>query len=141
VVRYLIDTNVIAEVRKGSRANAHVKAWFTALDPNAILLSVVTIGEIHKGIEGLRRRDATAARALDRWLQKLLADHGERILGVDLAVAEEWGRLNVPTTLPVIDGLLAATASVHDLTLATRNVKDIARTGVPHVNPFDAPAG
>jgi predicted nucleic acid-binding protein len=136
-VKFLLDTNVIAEIRKGSRANAHVRSWFAALDPDAILLSVVTIGEIRKGIESVRRRDAAAARALERWLRRVLRDHRDRILAVDLPVAEEWGRLNVPDPVPVIDGFLAATAKVHGLTLATRNVKDVARSGAEVVNPFE----
>jgi predicted nucleic acid-binding protein len=136
-VKFLLDTNVIAEIRKGSRANAHVRSWFAALDPDAILLSVVTIGEIRKGIENVRRRDAAVARALERWLRRVLRDHRDRILAVDLPVAEEWGRLNVPDPVPVIDGLLAATAKVHGLTLATRNVKDVARSGAEVVNPFE----
>lgn len=137
-MRFLLDTNIIAEVRKGSRANPAVRSWFAALDPDDILLSVVTVGEIRRGIEGVRRRDPAAARALERWLRRVLADHADRILAVDLPVAEEWGRLNVPDPLPVIDGLLAATAKVHGLTLATRNVKDVARSGVDVVNPFEA---
>jgi predicted nucleic acid-binding protein len=136
-VKFLLDTNVIAEIRKGSRANAHVRSWFAALDPDAILLSVVTIGEIRRGIENVRRRDTLAARALERWLRRVLIDHSDRILAVDLLVAEQWGRLNVPDPLPVIDGLLAATAKVHGLTLATRNVKDVARSGANIVNPFE----
>lgn len=136
-MRFLLDTNVIAEIRKGSRANANVRSWFAALDSDAILLSVVTIGEIRRGIENVRRRDPAAARALDRWLRSVIEDHSDRILAVDLPVADEWGRLNVPDPLPVIDGLLAATAKVHGLILATRNVKDVARSGVDIVNPFD----
>jgi predicted nucleic acid-binding protein len=136
-VRFLLDTNVIAELRKGARANANVRSWFAALDPDDVVLSVVTIGEVRRGIESVRRRDGAAARALERWLRRVLAEHGDRILDVDLAVAEEWGRLNVPDPLPVIDGLLAATARIHGLTLATRNVKDVARSGTDVVNPFD----
>jgi predicted nucleic acid-binding protein len=136
-VKFLLDTNVIAELRKGSRANANVRSWFAALDPEAILLSVVTVGEIRQGIENVRRRDAVTARSLERWLRRVLTDHHDRILVVDLAVAEEWGRLNVPDRLPVIDGLLAATAKVHGLTLATRNVKDVARSGADVLNPFE----
>ena len=136
-MKFLLDTNIIAEIRKGSRANARVRSWFAALEADAILLSVVTIGEIRRGIENVRRRDPLAARALERWLRRLLADHADRILAVDLLVAEEWGRLNVPDPLPVIDGLLAATAKVHGLILATRNVKDVARSGADLVNPFE----
>lgn len=136
-MRFLLDTNVIAEIRKGARANANVRSWFAALDPEAVLLSVVTVGEIRRGIENVRRRDTTAARSLERWLRRVITDHSDRILVVDLPVAEEWGRLNVPDPLPAIDGILAATAKVHGLTLATRNVKDVARSGVDVVNPFE----
>lgn len=134
---YLLDTNVVAELRKGARANAHVRSWFAALEPDSIVLSVLTIGEIRRGIESVRRRDPPAARALERWLRRVLTDHRDRILGVDLAVAEEWGRLSVPDSLPVVDGLLAATAKVHGLILATRHIKDVARSGADLVNPFE----
>lgn len=137
-MKVLIDTNVIAELRKGARANPNVRAWFAALDPEAVVLSALTIGEIRRGLESLRRRDPVSARALDRWLRRLVADYEDSILPVTLEIAEEWGRLSVPDPLPVIDGLLAATARVHHLTLATRNVKDVARTGVDLVNPFEA---
>ncbi len=140
-MRVLIDTNVLAELRKGTRANARVQAWFEALDADDIALSVVTIGEIRRGVENIRRRDVPTARALDRWLRSLLRDHAHRILDIDQRVAEEWGRLNVPDPLPVVDGLLAATARVHDLTLATRNVKDVVRTGIDVVNPFEVMSG
>jgi predicted nucleic acid-binding protein len=137
----LIDTNILAELRKGTRANARVRAWFEALDADDIALSVVTIGEIRRGIESIRRRDVPTARLLDRWLRRLLRDHADRILDIDRRVAEEWGRLNVPDPVPVVDGLLAATARVHDLTLATRNVKDVVRTGIAVINPFEAMSG
>ncbi len=136
-MKFLLDTNVIAELRKGARANAHVRSWFETLDPESIVLSVLTIGEIRRGIESVRRRDTAAAKALERWLRRIVAEHRDRILPVDLSVAEEWGRLNVPDPLPVIDALLAATAKVHGLTLVTRNVKDVVRTGVELLNPFD----
>ncbi|HVL68310.1 MAG TPA: type II toxin-antitoxin system VapC family toxin [Vicinamibacterales bacterium] len=139
-MRVLVDTNVIAELRKGPRANANVRTWFAGLEPDAVVLSALTIGEIGRGVESLRRRDAAAARVLDRWLRRLVADHGDAVLPVTGAIAEEWGRLSVPDPLPVIDGLLAATARVHHLTLATRNVKDVARTGVDLVNPFEVSA-
>lgn len=135
---FLIDTNVLAELRKGVRANAHVRRWFEALAPDEIRLSVVTIGEIRGGIENIRRRDPQTAATLERWLVRLVKDYADAILPIDVRVAEAWGRLNVPNRVPVIDGLLAATADVHGLTLATRNVKDVARTGVDVVNPFEA---
>jgi predicted nucleic acid-binding protein len=136
-VKYLLDTNILAELRKRARANPRVGAWFASLEPDAILLSVLTVGEIRRGIESVRRRDRKAANALERWLRRLVMEHGDRILPIDLPVAEEWGRLNVPNPLPVVDGLFAATAKVHGLTLATRNVKDIARSGALLMNPFE----
>jgi toxin FitB len=137
-VSYLIDTNVISELRKGPRADRRVADWFAGLAEDDLYLSVLTIGEIRKGIERIRLRDRRAAASLERWLREVLEAHRDRILPVDGAVAEEWGRLNVPDPLPVVDGLLAATATVHGLVLATRNVRDLRRTGVRLLNPFEA---
>jgi predicted nucleic acid-binding protein len=133
---YLIDTNVISELRKGKRAEPGVKSWFAGLADEEIFLSVLTIGEIRRGIEGIRRRDPEAATALDSWLARIHYAHRDRIIQIDRAVAEEWGRMNVPDPLPVVDGLLAATAKVTGLTLATRNVSDIQAAGVDVVDPF-----
>ncbi len=133
---FLIDTNVLSELRKGARANASVRRWFDSLDENDIYLSVLVTGEIRRRIENIRRRDSRAAAALDSWLDKVVRAHADRVLSVDAAVADEWGRLDARGTLPVVDGLLAATARVHDLTLATRNLKDVARTGVALLDPF-----
>jgi len=137
-LNYLIDTNVISELRKGDRAHPAVKSWFARLKDREIFLSVLTLGEIRRGIEGIRRRDREAATALDSWLGRIHEAHRDRIVPVDRAIAEEWGRMNVPDLLPAIDGLLAATAKVTGLTLATRNVSDIARTGIDFLNPFAA---
>ena len=133
---YLVDTNVVSELRKGRRCNSKVAAWFAGLSTEDVFLSVLTLGEIRKGIARIRRRDPRAGESLEVWFKDLVATHSDRVLMVDQAVAEEWGRLNVPDPLPVIDGLLAATAKVHGLTLATRNVKDVERSGVECVNPF-----
>lgn len=105
---------------------------------NAILsCHLFTIGEIRRGVDNIRRRDPHAAASLDGWLLRLQAENVDRILPVDRAAAEEWGRLNVPDPIPVIDGLLAATAKVRGLTLVTRNTRDVERTGVDLLNPFD----
>jgi toxin FitB len=133
---YLLDTNVISELRKGERADANVRAWFSELTDEEIFLSVLTIGEVRRGVENVRRRDPKAAAALDSWLARLGEAHRERILPVDRAIAEEWGRMNVPDPLPVVDGLLAATAKVIGLTFATRNVADVEGSGVELLNPF-----
>jgi predicted nucleic acid-binding protein len=133
---YLLDTNIISELRKGDRADSKVTAWFAELADEEIFLSVLTIGEIRRGIESVRRRDPDSAAALDRWLALLGEAHGDRILPIDRVIAEEWGRMNVLDPLPVIDGLLAATAQVLGLTLVTRNVSDVEATGVELLNPF-----
>jgi predicted nucleic acid-binding protein len=133
---YLLDTNVISELRKGERADPSVTAWFTGLADEEIFLSVLTIGEIRRGVESVRRRDPDSAAALDSWLARLSEAHGDRILPVDRAIAEEWGRMSVPDPLPVVDGLLAATARILGLTLVTRNVADIKSTNVELLDPF-----
>ncbi len=133
---YLIDTNVISELRKGERADRNVAVWFSGLADEEVYLSVLTLGEIRRGIESIRRRDAPAAAALESWLGRISDLHRERIIPLDRAIAEEWGRMNVPDPLPVVDGLLAATAKLTGLTLATRNTTDVARCGLSLFNPF-----
>jgi len=137
-VSYLIDTNVISELRKGERADPSAAAWFAGVADDEVFLSALTLGEIRRGIESIRRRDPKSAATLESWLGRVSDQHRDRILAVDRAIAEEWGRMNVPDPIPAIDGLLAATAKVLGLTLATRNTADIAGTGVSCVNPFEA---
>jgi toxin FitB len=137
-VSFLLDTNVISELRKGKRANAAVLAWVNQVDDSELYLSALVIGELRQGIERLRRRDPTAAQGLERWLTRLVMDYADRIIPIDTAVAELWGRLNVPDPLPAIDGLLAATAIVRGYTLVTRNTSDVESTGVELLNPFQA---
>lgn len=133
---YLLDTNVVSELRKGPRGHPNVVAWFSDVADGDLCLSVLVVGEIRSGIEAIRRRDGVKASALEQWLARLVRDHGERILPVDRAVAEEWGRLSAARSVSVVDTLLAATARVHGLTLVTRNVRDVEWTGVSCVNPF-----
>jgi len=133
---YLLDTNVLSELRKGERADPAVSSWFGELTEEDVFLSVLTLGEIRRGIESLRRRDRKSAAALDSWLGRISEAHLDRVLPVTRSVAEEWGRLSVPDPVPVVDGLLAATAKIAGLVLVTRNVTDIASTGVALFNPF-----
>lgn len=135
---YLVDTNVIWELRKGERADEAVTTWMSNVGDDEVYLSVLVVGELRQGVERIRRRDVAQAEALDAWLRRIADDHADRVLPVTSTIAETWGRLNVPDPLPVVDALLAATALVHGLTVATRNVGDIARTGVAVVNPFDS---
>jgi len=133
---YLIDTNVIAEVRKGNRCHPRVARWWASITDDEIFLSVLVIGEIRKGIELARPRDPAKAAALEQWLDTVTTAFAGRILPIDQAIANEWGRMNAPHPRPTIDSLLAATAKVHDLTLVTRNVADMQHTGARIMNPF-----
>jgi predicted nucleic acid-binding protein len=133
---FLIDTNILSEVQKGDRGDPGVRAWYDVVDPHELYLSVLVLGEVRQGIERLRRRDPIQAQRLAERLALIKAGFVDRILPVSTAVAERWGHNNVPDALPVIDGLLAATAQVHGLTLVTRNVKDVERSGVSLLNPF-----
>ena len=133
----LIDTNVISEVRKGARCDPNVAAWYDQIDDAEIYLSVLVLGEIRKGVERARPGDPDRARVLDKWLATLIASFAERILPVDQAVADEWGRMSASRPVSIVDALLAATAKVHGMTLATRNVSDVADLGADVVNPFE----
>jgi hypothetical protein len=134
---FLLDTNVVSELRKGARADAGVRAWF---DEHATdQLSVLVIGELRRGVELLRRRDKRAGKRLSDWLATITTEYGDRIIPITTEVCERWALLNVPDPVPVIDGLLVATALERDLVLVTRNTVDVERTGVALVNPFASP--
>ena len=109
--------------------NAGVAAWFADVPEESIYLSVLTIGEIRHGIQALRRRDPLQAAALDRWISSLVRQHADRILPVELQVAEEWGGLISMRTASPIDAMMAATARVNNLILVTRNVRHVSWTG------------
>ena len=132
---FLLDTNVVSEIRK-PRPHPGVMAWYEAVAGPELFLSVLVVGEIQQGITRLRRRDPRQAIAYETWLGRLRERFGDRVLPVTEEVALEWGRLSAGDPLPVVDGLLAATASVHSLTFVTRNVADVARTGVALFDPF-----
>ena len=133
---FLLDTNILAELRK-PRANPGVLGWFESVEGPDLYLSVLVVGEIQQGIVRLRRRDPRQAAAHEAWLGKLRRDFADRLLPVTEEIALEWGRLNAGDPLPTVDGLLAATARVHGLTLVTRNVADVVRTEVALLNPFE----
>lgn len=136
---FLLDTNVISELIR-PKPEPRVTAWIHATDENLLFLSVLTLGEIRKGIAGLR--ESWRRIALESWLDSDLAlRFAARILSIDEGVADRWGRLaaqaaSAARLLPVIDGLLAATALHHNLTLVTRITKDVEITGVPLFNPW-----
>ncbi len=135
---FLIDTNVLAELRKGERGDPGVQAWYASISSTDIHISVIVLGEIRRGAELLRRRDPIAAARLDAWLTMLRTSVGNRLLPICQEVADRWGHLGIPDPLPIADGLLAATALVHDLVLVTRNTRDVERSGVKMLNPFSS---
>jgi predicted nucleic acid-binding protein len=135
-VRFLLDTNIISEIRKRDRAHPNVARWVEHTPVREMGTSVVVLAEIRRGIELKRRSDPGQAEALDRWFEQMRTRLGDRVLPIDEPVAEAWARMSVPDPMPFFDGLLAATAKVHGLTLVTRNVGDVARTGVSVIDPF-----
>jgi predicted nucleic acid-binding protein len=138
-VNYLIDTNIISEIRKGGRCDPNVAAWYASIDDGAIYLSALVFGEIRKGIEKVRSREPTRAQALENWLSAVRKAFAERVLPVDQLVAEEWGRMTAARSVPSIDALLAATAKIHRMTLVTRNLLDVKGLGAEVLNPFEPP--
>ena len=137
---FLIDTNIISEVRKGARCDAKVAAWYASINDADIYLSVLVLGEIRKGIELARPRDPAKADALEAWLVAVNAAFGERILPIDRAVSDQWGRMSALRPLSTVDGLLAATAKVHRMVLVTRNEADVVGLGAEVLNPFNGPS-
>ena len=136
----LLDTNVVSELRKGARAHPRVRVWFESVADTDLHLSVLVVGELRRGIERVRAKDAKQAAALEHWLQRLTRDHADRILPVDRRIAEQWGRFSAARNGSPVDVLMAATAWVHELVLVTRNTRDVAWTGVACLNPFESRA-
>ncbi len=132
---YLLDTNVVSEPRR-RKPEAGVVTWLRAQDPDRLFISALTVGEVAQGAEARGRRDPVAGRNLSAWLASLRAQYGDHVLPVTDDVAETWGRLGAKRPLPVIDGLLAATALVHRLELVTRNVRDFQGLGVRLLDPW-----
>ena len=137
---YLIDTNVISELRKKDKANPGVKQFFhqNTGSETHLFISVITIGEIRRGIEIIRHRgDQVQADRLATWMQSILNDYAEHILDFTTIEAQVWGQLRVPHPENAIDKMIAATALTCGLTLVTRNISDFVETGVPLINPFE----
>lgn len=134
---YLLDTNVVSE-RSRPQPEQRVIAWLDATPFSLLFISVLTVGELLKGVHALEQRSAGRAVLLRAWVATLRADYVDRTIGIDVAVAEAWGALAAQRPRPVIDGLLAATALVHGLTIVTRNLRELADAGVATFNPWDA---
>ena len=136
---YLIDTDVISEFRKTEKANAGVRAFFdkAGRDEAALYLSVMTIGELRKGVEAIRHRgNEPQAAQLERWLKRVTSDYASSILSFDEDAAQVWGRLCAPNPENPLDKQIAATALMYDLTVVTRNSSHYEPTGVKLLNPF-----
>lgn len=131
---YLVDTNVISEARRGT---AEAVAWMRSTDPQAIYLSTLTLGEIMRGIALKQRSDPVTAGHLAEWLRNLRHQHADRILPITDQISAEWGRIAAIRAGGDVEGLIAATAIVHDLVVVTRNVADFGDSGADIVNPWD----
>lgn len=138
---YLIDTNVLSELRKQRKANLGVRRFFenAAENSDPLYLSVITIGELRRGIELIRHRgDNAQAARLEAWLDVILDEYEEHILGLDADTAQLWGKLRVPHPEHALDKQIAATALIYGLTVVTRNDKDFTQTGAAILNPFES---
>jgi len=136
---YLVDTNVISEARKKSKTNKGVRAFFNKIveDKSQVFISVVTVGELRRGVELIRYRgDVRQASQLEKWVEGLLAEYGDHILDINQDIAQLWGRLRVPHPENALDKQIVATALIYELTVVTRNHKDFVKTGVRVLNPF-----
>jgi predicted nucleic acid-binding protein len=135
-VRFLLDTSVISEIRKRDRAHPNVGRWVARTPVEEIGTSVLVLAEIRRGIELKRRTHPDQAKALDRWFAQMRKMLGDRVLPLDEPIMEAWAMLGISISLPLVDGLLAATAKVRGLMLVTRNIEDIAESGVAVFDPF-----
>jgi predicted nucleic acid-binding protein len=136
-VRYLLDTNVVSELRKGPACAPAIRAWSTSVESADLTLSVLVLGEIRQGIQALRRRgDRAQADIFSTWLSGLKEEFADRAISVSPSIADRWGELRGNAPVPPIDGLMAATALEHDLTFVTRDVEAVAGTGVRLLNPW-----
>ncbi|MGX4773490.1 PIN domain-containing protein [Bradyrhizobium guangdongense] len=135
---FLLDTNVISELRRPDKADGNVVAWANASPATNFFISVISVLEIELGARLIRRKDAAHGAILRKWIDaQVLVRFEGRILAIDMAVAQRCAQLHVPNPRAERDALIAATALVHGLTVVTRNVEDFEPTGVPLLNPWD----
>ena len=118
---WLLDTNVLSELRKEQRCDDGVRQWFEEANEEELFISVLVLGEIRQGIERIRQRDPVQARVLEKWLLWVATEFSDRLLPVDERVADQWGKLGLQRPVPILDAFLAATALVHDLTVVSRD--------------------
>lgn len=138
---YLLDTNVVSELRKGTKADSKVLSWAKAVSTSSLFLSAITILEIEAGVLQKERQDPLQGAVLRRWLKShVLPSFADRILNIDVAVAVRCAKLHVPDPRSERDALIAATALVHGLIVVTRNIKDFDKSGVELINPWEITA-
>jgi toxin FitB len=137
-MEFLLDTNVVSELRKKRRNEPKVQSWLSSVYSEDLFISVIVIGEIRRGIEKVRPTDPVFASQLELWLRRLQVDYQDRILSVTEEIAEFWGTICPNDPLPEPDGLIAATALHHGMTLVTRNVEHVQRSGVKLLNPWES---
>ena len=133
----MLDTNVLSELRK-PRPDPSVERWFGTTQETSLFVSVLTFGEVRRGIERLRQRDPTQASVFETWLGELETAFSARVLDVDVTVAQAWGRIGAEGPIPAVDGLLAATALVHGLVVVSRDTRPYERIGVAWLDPWSA---
>ena len=134
---FLLDTNVVSETRR-KVPDPKVVAWVLQADPSDLFISAMTLGEIAKGVALRAKQSPAQAAGLEQWLAATRTEYANRIVAINADIAEAWGRLDAKRNLPVVDGLLAATALVRGMTLVTRNVRDVAGAGITLLNPWNA---
>ena len=139
-MKVLVDTNVLSELQRGRNAAPNVVAWFAQIPRDQVFTSVVVLGEIRRGIELLARRDKAQAAVFERWYAAMRDRFEDRVLVVDERVMTIWSRISVPNMLPAYDGLIAATALAHGMTVATRDMTDYRRAGIDAINPWSEPS-
>ncbi len=132
----LVDTNVVSELKRGRHADPRVVAWFSKMPIECVFTSVIVLGEIRRGIELVARRDKSQAEMLERWYASIRERLANRVLAVDEPVMMIWSKISVPHLLPAYDGLIAATALAHSMTVVTRNALDYQRAGVDVLDPW-----
>ena len=133
---YLLDTNILSELRKENRCDAGVRQWFEEVAAEDLFISVLVLGEIRQGIERIRQRDQAQAQALEKWLGWVSTEFAERMLPVDEKIADQWGHLGLRQPVPILDSFLAATAITHGLSVVSRDEDGFRNTGARVVNPF-----
>jgi predicted nucleic acid-binding protein len=136
---FLLDTNVVSELRKAAKANPRVRRWASRIAPTELYLSAISVLELEIGILRVERRDPSQGSILRAWLQdRVLTAFEDRIVPVDTAIARRCARLHVPNPHSDRDALIAATALVHGMTVVTRNTADFHSTGVALLNPWES---